>query len=426
MPQGKYSDGNDGSDYEDHQNKTSIDNPQLGRTNAITYDHDLEQSSSNPTSIPHRQINHAEQTTIISKNHKNQGKIKKFKGNRINPVISIDGPSGDSQEYVDDGQSNQRVSRDRVYDLEKSTSNEDEEHLATGQMKMYRTRSYNSNLSFERGNDAAEKQNNFDGDDNGYSSPIFRVDPEMEQTVLRKLDRNLLPLLGILYLFSYLDRVNIGNARLFGLEDDIKMTNGQYNIALASFFLAYCIFEIPSNMVLVRLGPRMWIPIIMVIWGSISLGLAWVTSFKGLVIARFALGAAEAGFVPGALFYLTLFYKRSEHSFRIALFLCFNILAGAFGGLLAAGISHLSGKFGLQGWQWIFITEAIPTILLALLTWIVMSPSPDKAHFLSPEERIYATNRILADTDIRPTPQASWNQTKAALTDPRRVWGSKL
>jgi len=126
-----------------------------------------------------------------------------------------------------------------------------------------------------------------------------------------------------------------------------------------------------------------------------------------------------AGFVPGVLFYLTLFYKRSEHSFRMAIFLCFNILAGAFGGLLAAGISHLNGVLHLQGWQWIFILEAVPTILLAVVTWFVMTPSPSTAYFLTGEERIYAANRILMDSNVSPSKSASWKQTREAVTDYR-------
>ncbi|KAF9912152.1 hypothetical protein EC991_000562 [Linnemannia zychae] len=289
-------------------------------------------------------------------------------------------------------------------------------------LDMYRTKSFMSDLSFERhggggggdsGGGGEEKRSEY------FAAMNFQQDPEVERRIVRKLDRNLLPLLGILYLFSYLDRVNIGNARLFGLEEAVHLSNGQYNIALASFFLAYCLFELPSNWMLVRLGPRTWIPLLMILWGGVSLALAWVTSFTGLVTARFALGAAEAGFVPGVLFYLTLFYKRSEHSFRMAIFLCFNILAGAFGGLLAAGISQLAGKWGLQGWQWIFILEAIPTLLLAVLTWFIMTPSPQTAKFLTEEERIYATNRIIVDSDVLPTASASWRQTRSALTDVR-------
>ncbi|KAF9960689.1 hypothetical protein BGZ72_006259 [Mortierella alpina] len=282
-------------------------------------------------------------------------------------------------------------------------------------LNLYRTTTCLSGYSYENaGSGDYRKEGGYN-----FNSPIFQYDAVMERTVVRKLDRNLLPLLGIMYLFSYLDRVNIGNARLFGLEEAVHLTDGQYNIALAAFFLAYCVFEMPSNWILVRVGPRTWIPILMIVWGGVSLALAWVTSFPTLVIARFALGTAEAGFVPGVLFYLTLFYKRSEHSLRISIFFCFNILAGAFGGLLAAGISNLSGALGLQGWQWIFIIEAIPTILLAVLTWFIMSPSPEASSFLSKDERIYAANRILMDSDVRPTDGASWRQTKAALSDYR-------
>ncbi|KAF9423633.1 hypothetical protein BGZ94_008218 [Podila epigama] len=249
--------------------------------------------------------------------------------------------------------------------------------------------------------------------------PLFLPDEQTERRIVRKLDWNLLPLLGILYLFSYLDRVNIGNARLFGLEESVHLTDNQYNIALGVFFLAYAIFEIPSNWILLRVGPKVWIPFLMLSWGTVSLALAWVTSFTGLVIARFALGVAEAGFVPGVLYYITLFYKRSEQSFRMACFLCFNILAGALGGLLAAGIAHMHGTLGLQGWQWIFILESIPTLLLAVLTWVILTPSPSTASFLTTDERIYASNRILMECDVLPTASVSWRQTRKALTNYR-------
>ncbi|KAF8969302.1 hypothetical protein BGZ46_010691 [Entomortierella lignicola] len=336
--------------------------PPAAYNNAVTRDYDIGQSTMvHPNSPPHRQIRHAKPLKCIGKSHKNREKIQKFKANRVGPAIRQDvrqnekrkhdeylpqdgyfGPQGRRKTESEDGQH---------YLNEHQNSYGDDEYLATGrQLEMYRTRSFMSQLSYERGIDDYGKYGGYGNGGDGYGSAIFRVDSELEAKIVRKLDRNLLPLLGILYLFSYLDRVNIGNARLFGLEEDVKMSDGQYNM------------------------------------GSISFGLAWVTSFKGLVIARFALGAAEAG---------------------------------ALGGLLAAGISHLSGKLGLQGWQWIFILEAIPTVLLAVLTWIVMSPSPEKARFLTPEERIYATNRVMIDTDIKPTPRSSMKQTFAAMTDYR-------
>ncbi|KAF9348085.1 hypothetical protein BGX26_000472 [Mortierella sp. AD094] len=332
--------------------------PRATNTNVVTRDHHLGQITIVPAALPHRQIRHAEPPVCLGMNHKSREKIQKSKANRVSPAGRPDDHQNGKQEYdeyAEDGyvnqqrRSNRELGGEQYFTHEHQPSYGGDEYLAAGgQLEMYRTKSYMSQLSYERGVDSYEKHGGYGSGGDGYGSTVFRIDPEMESRVLRKLDRNLLPLLGILYLFSYLDRVNIGNARLFGLEEDVKMTDGQYSM------------------------------------GSISLGLAWVTSFKGLVIARFALGAAEAG---------------------------------AFGGILAAGISHLSGKLGLQGWQWIFILEAIPTILLAVLTWLIMSPSPEEARFLTPDERIYAANRVLADTDIRPTPQASWKQTKAALTD---------
>ncbi|KAF9290423.1 hypothetical protein BGZ68_007051 [Mortierella alpina] len=436
------------SDHEDFHDTTTA-TPSSHSRGAVTRDHALGQQqrsgSKLPATQPHRQIKHSVPHQRPFPNSKGRSKDTfQHSSHRTNNKVGQDDVPGETAvEYSNDTDSREsqgsrgthgghffthenpplvpvshqqaiyeqrqgrRSSRHPPYDI--LQLGEDE------RLNLYRTTTCLSGYSYENAGDGDY------GKEGGYNfnNPIFQYDAEMERTVVRKLDRNLLPFLGILYLFSYLDRVNIGNARLFGLEEAVHLTNGQYNIALAAFFLAYCIFEMPSNWILVRVGPRTWIPILMVAWGGVSLALAWVTSFPTLVIARFALGTAEAGFVPGVLFYLTLFYKRSEHSLRISIFLCFNILAGAFGGLLAAGISRLSGALGLQGWQWIFVIEAIPTILLAILTWFVMSPSPEAASFLTKDERIYAANRILMDSDVRPTQGASWRQTKAALSDYR-------
>lgn len=399
---------------------------------SVTQDHQLGHGSKVAVTMPHRQIRHGD---AFAHAHKTKG--QKIQDKTQQRSLDPDGhphEHGHAQQagYNDDcenlsnassvSSASEKSSGGHLFShmdssARKAALDKNDNGQESRQLGMYTTESCMSELSYERGYRDHEKQDGYNTYGYGYQGGVFRPDAETEAKIVSKLDRNLLPLLGILYLFSYLDRVNIGNARLFGLEEDVKLSNGEYNIALAAFFLSYCIFEMPSNMILIRVGPRLWIPVIMFAWGTVSLGLAWITSFKGLVIMRFALGAAEAGFVPGVLFYLTLFYKRSEHSFRMAIFLCFNILAGAFGGLLAAGISHLQGKWGLQRWQWIFVLEAIPTILLAFLTWFIMSPSPEEARFLTPEERSYAANRVLADTDIRPSPESSWKQTVAALTD---------
>ncbi|KAF9575050.1 hypothetical protein EC968_004547 [Mortierella alpina] len=437
------------SDHEDFEDRTNATLSSHSR-GAVTRDHALGQQQSNtpklPVTQPHRQIKH-NSLPHQHAHHISKGRPKETSqppSCRTCNKIGLDDIAGDTTvEYSNDSDSRESYGsrgtegghffthenpplvpvshQQAIFEQRQGRSSSNHppyNALQLGEderLDLYRTTTCLSGYSYENARSGDY------GKEGGYNfnNPIFQYDAEMERTVVRKLDRNLLPLLGILYLFSYLDRVNIGNAKLFGLEEAVHLTNDQYNIALAAFFLAYCIFEMPSNWILIRVGPQTWIPILMFVWGGISLALAWVTSFPTLLIARFALGTAEAGFVPGVLFYLTLFYKRSEHSLRISIFLCFNILAGAFGGLLAAAISRLSGALGLQGWQWIFIIEAIPTILLAILTWLIMSPSPEAATFLTKDERIYAANRVLMDSDVRPSEGASWRQTKAALSDYR-------
>ncbi|KAG0083348.1 hypothetical protein BGZ92_010838, partial [Podila epicladia] len=403
--------GNGGEDDEDEdeevyiRSKGDIKNTSRG---VMTQSYDLGQTAIISAAEPHRQVKHPNQP--MTKNQRHRHLSRDHSAQRSSSQKSKRGRQ-DSPAKTEITTSDESIS---INDA-KSPGQPTPRPLSQEQIQMYRTATYMSEFS----GDAVITYN--DEKQVGYvpNWPLFLPDRETEEKIVKKLDWNLLPLLGILYLFSYLDRVNIGNARLFGLEEAVHLTDSQYNIALASFFVAYAAFEIPSNWVLVRIGPRSWIPLLMLAWGSISFSLAWVTSFTGLTIMRFALGLAEAGFVPGVLYYITLFYKRSEQSFRIAIFLCFNILAGAFGGLLAAAISHLSGKLGLEGWQWIFIIEAIPTILLAVLTWFVMTPSPSTAKFLTMDERIYASNRILMECDVLPTANASWRQTREALTDYR-------
>ncbi|KAG0329170.1 hypothetical protein BG004_002389, partial [Podila humilis] len=421
-------------DKGEHRSRTrgQINSKNNNNAKSITKSHDLGQTPMIAPVQPHRQVKHMDhrqqkkKASRLSKNH--QGRHKSHTQSQQDHS-EPSSPSSDSITmkdalYPQDDplsipESNHRhVKRSPMVQSSRgqpsSSSHPHPPHprpLSQEQVQMYRTVTCASEIS-------SDMRYVYDDEkDPGYiiNWPLFLPDRETEQQIVQKLDRNLLPLLGILYLFSYLDRVNIGNARLFGLEEAVHLTDGQYNIALATFFVAYCLFEIPSNWMLVRIGPRSWIPLLMLI----CLALAWVTSFTALAIARFALGTAEAGFVPGVLYYITLFYKRSEQSFRIAIFLCFNILAGAFGGLLAAGISNLHGQLGLQGWQWIFIIEAVPTILLAFLSWILMTPSPSVAKFLTVDERIYASNRILMESDVLPTKSASWRQTKEALTDYR-------
>ncbi|VBB78581.1 Putative Permease of the major facilitator superfamily [Podospora comata] len=185
-----------------------------------------------------------------------------------------------------------------------------------------------------------------------------------EKAILRKMDIRLIPMLALLYLLSFLDRGNIGNAKIEGLQEDLGLTDDQYNWCLTAFFFTYAAFEVPSNLMLKKIRPSIWLPAIMVAWGVVMTLMGIVHNFTGLLTARIFLGVTEAGLFPGVAYYLTNWYKREEMQLRQAMFFSAASIAGAFSGLLAFAIGKMDGVGGLHGWQWIFILEARGTITL--------------------------------------------------------------
>ncbi|RDW64658.1 putative major facilitator superfamily permease-4 [Coleophoma cylindrospora] len=215
-----------------------------------------------------------------------------------------------------------------------------------------------------------------------------------EKAVLRKMDLRLIPMLALLYLLSFLDRGNIGNAKIEGLTETLHMDGPQYNWCLTVFFFTYCVFEIPSNLMLKRLRPSIWLPTIMVAWGVVMTLMGIVQSYHGLLIARLFLGVTEAGLYPGVAYYITMWYCRDEAQFRQAMFFSAASVAGAFSGLLAFGIAHMDGVGGLEGWRWIFILEGIVTVLVAVAAYFVIYDFPETAAFLTPDERAWVVHRL--------------------------------
>ncbi|KAG9185414.1 MFS general substrate transporter [Alternaria panax] len=215
--------------------------------------------------------------------------------------------------------------------------------------------------------------------------------------VLRKVDMRLVPMLSLLYLVAFIDRSNIGNAKIAGMTDDLGMNGIQYNTAVTLFFVPYTLLEVPSNIVLKMMRPSHWMAILMFCWGLVMTLMGLTSSYGGLLAGRFFLGVTESGFFPAATFLLTLWYRRFELQRRMAVFYVAASLAGAFSGLLAYGIEQLDGRSGLAGWQWIFLIEGLIPVALALIIWKILPDSPETARFLTQQERDLLVSRLSND-----------------------------
>lgn len=235
--------------------------------------------------------------------------------------------------------------------------------------------------------------------------------------MVRRVDLFLIPWLALLYLLSFLDRTNIGNARLENIEIDLGMVKGDYNMALTIFFISYAVFEPLTNALLKRLTPRIFFTAIIFAWGTIMTLMGVVENQAGLLAARWFLGLAEAGLFPGVNYYLGCWYKGSEIGFRSSLFFSAAALAGSFGGLLAAAIAKMDGVGGMPGWSWIFILEGLATAIVGVMCWWMVFDWPDTARFLTPEDRIRVQRRLIIDRQGRTAEDFDKRYIYAALKD---------
>ncbi|KAJ3567259.1 hypothetical protein NPX13_g6832 [Xylaria arbuscula] len=193
------------------------------------------------------------------------------------------------------------------------------------------------------------------GESDSPSSSDNEIDKKLERRVLWKLDTRILPILAVLFLCSFFDRTNVGNARLYGLEDEIGITDHQYDTGLAVFYATYIFGEIPSNLILKKVTPSVWLPCLAFFWGIIAMSTGFIKTYAHFITVRALLGLCEGGLLPGMILYLSGTYRRSELAIRIGIFYTSASLSGAFSGLLARAISELGGKGGLSSWRWIFI-----------------------------------------------------------------------
>ena len=215
--------------------------------------------------------------------------------------------------------------------------------------------------------------------------------------VYRKVAMRLIPLLFLCYIAAYLDRVNVGFAKL-QMQQALQLSDSVYGFGAGIFFIGYFIFEIPSNVLLHKVGAGRWIARIMVTWAVLSAATMFVSSAMGFYVVRFLLGVAEAGFFPGIILYLTYWFPAARRGRATSLFLTAIAVAGIVGGPASGWILHtLSGVNGWQGWQWLFLLEAVPSLVLGVLAWFFLEDRVKNAQWLTPQERELIARDIAAE-----------------------------
>jgi len=217
----------------------------------------------------------------------------------------------------------------------------------------------------------------------------------------RKETVHLIPFLFLCYFVAYLDRVNVGFAKLQMLAD-LKFSETVYGLGAGIFFIGYFIFEVPSNILLEKIGPRVWIARIMVTWGILSSCMMFVNSELSYYALRFFIGVAEAGFFPGIILYLTYWYEQERRGRIVALFMTAIAFSGVVGGPLSGWIMEsFSGKHGLDGWQWLFLIEGLPALVLGIAAYFYLDDSVAEATWLSKEEKVVLQSRLAADAKTK-------------------------
>jgi MFS transporter, ACS family, tartrate transporter len=216
---------------------------------------------------------------------------------------------------------------------------------------------------------------------------------EIERSTMARVTGRLLPFLLLLYIVSWLDRVNVGFAKL-QMNADLGFSETVYGFGAGIFFVGYALFEVPSNLLLARFGARLWIARIMITWGLISIGMMFVHDAITFFTMRFALGVAEAGFLPGIVYYLSQWFPREQRARAVSWFMIGIPLSVVFGGPLSGWLLGFDGYLGLKGWQWMFVVEGIPAVVLGFVVLVFLTDQPADARWLAPAQRQWLSERI--------------------------------
>jgi ACS family tartrate transporter-like MFS transporter len=224
----------------------------------------------------------------------------------------------------------------------------------------------------------------------------------VERSAMRKIYLRLLPFAVLSYFLAYIDRINVSFAALT-MRDDLSISASAYGFALGTFYWGYFIFEVPSNVIMEKVGARIWIARIMITWGILAGLTAMVTGATSFGVVRFFLGVAEAGFFPGLVLYFTYWFPTYHHARIVSGFLIGLPIAVAGGAPISTALLGLDGLFGLKGWQIMYLAEGVPTVLVGLLTLFILTDRPEQARFLTDQEKIWLTTKL---TDERRAKEA--------------------
>lgn len=242
----------------------------------------------------------------------------------------------------------------------------------------------------------------------------------VEAAAMRKVGLRLIPFLVLCYFIAYVDRVNVGFAALT-MNKDVGLSAAAFGVGSSLFFVAYVLFEVPSNLAMERFGARRWIARIMVTWGLVGIGSAFVTGPVSFSVARFLLGAAEAGFFPGVILYLTYWFPKAYRARIVAMFMVAIPLSSFFGSPLSAALLGLDGTGGLRGWQWLLILEAIPAVMLGVAALWVLPSKPAEARFLNADERDWLVGRLDTERQLASHGQSGHGSVWSVLRN-KQVW----
>jgi len=243
--------------------------------------------------------------------------------------------------------------------------------------------------------------------------------PSIEAATLRKLGSRFTLFLGVLYFFSWVNRSSVGIAAL-QMNQDLRLTATMFGLGTGLFYAGYAIFEVPSNILLHHVGARRWIARIMVTWGIFSTGFGFIHGHYGYYALRFLLGVAEAGFFPGILYYLMLWFPSAHRARPYSLFLSFSMVGVMIMSPMSSALmKYCDGLWGLAGWRWMFIIEGVPAVLLGIVTLLYLTDSPSQAQWLTPEERNWLIDKL--ETERKAAPPVEHHSVRAFLAD-GKLW----